>query len=324
MLPNLKRTITALVGVASITALVLLALFMMRRPTLTPAVEMSQLPSQEIVNVPFGPGMDEFSRALPTADTDGSQLPGRRAVAPSHKLDTMRDPQEALSTVAVEDNKGSESLVPQNAAFDSASHADNTADGVVPSREALENREAAVREPSDKQSVIASSPASPSAAAGDRVSKYLSGRASELLAEIQSEGAGLTLHAETLGTFSRNSQFNWQSHAHYLHRVKGHINAVGERTAELQRIRYAVLPWQQQAITDVTAHAAQVAASTSAAIVHLRENQNRLFVTEYREHLTAIADRSEVMKQTVDKFLDYEKTQQRFQRLQNELELAGD
>jgi vacuolar-type H+-ATPase subunit D/Vma8 len=38
----------------------------------------------------------------------------------------------------------------------------------------------------------------------------------------------------------------------------------------------------------------------------------------------SIADRSEDMKQTVDKFLDYEKTQQRFQRLQNELELAGD
>jgi hypothetical protein len=165
--------------------------------------------------------------------------------------------------------------------------------------------------------------ASPPAPSPDS-SAYLSGRASTLLAEVQEEAAGLTLHAEILGTLSRNSQFNWQSHAHYLHRVKGHINAVGKRTAELQRIRHAVLPWQQQAITDVTAHATQVAASTSAAIVHLRENQNRLFVTEYREHLTAISDRSEDMKQTVDKFLDYEKTQQRFQRLQNELELAGD
>jgi hypothetical protein len=30
------------------------------------------------------------------------------------------------------------------------------------------------------------------------------------------------------------------------------------------------------------------------------------------------------MKQTVDKFLDYERAQQKFQQLQNELELAGD
>jgi signal transduction histidine kinase len=106
--------------------------------------------------------------------------------------------------------------------------------------------------------------------------------------------------------------------------VKGHINAVGERIAELQQIRHTVLPWQQQAITEVASHAAQVATSTQAAIVHLRENQDRLFASEYRDHLTTIEGRSGDMKQTVDKFLDYEKAQQNFQRLQNELELAGD
>ena len=127
-----------------------------------------------------------------------------------------------------------------------------------------------------------------------------------------------------MGTFAWNPHYSWQSHAFYLDRVKGHINAVGERLAELQQIRYTVLPWQQQAITEVTSHAAQVATSTQAAIVHLRENQNRLFVSEYRDHLATIAGRSGDMKQTVDKFLDYEKAQQKFQQLQNELELAGD
>jgi hypothetical protein len=108
-----------------------------------------------------------------------------------------------------------------------------------------------------------------------------------------------------------------------LNKVKGHINAVGERTAELQQIRYAVLPWQQQAITEVTSHAAKVAASTQAAIVYLNENQNRLFVSEYGDHVTTIAHSSEDMKQTVDKFLDYDKTQRKLQQLQNELELGG-
>src|SRR4029077_18856822 len=137
--------------------------------------------------------------------------------------------------------------------------------------------------------------------------------ASTLLAQIKAEAAGLRRNAETLGTFASNFQYSWQSHANYLDRVKGHINAVGERTAELQRIRHAVLPWQQQAITGVTSHAAQVAANTEAAILHLRENQNYLFAPEYIDHLTAIADRSEDMKQTVDKFLDYGKTQQKLQ-----------
>lgn len=166
--------------------------------------------------------------------------------------------------------------------------------------------------------------ASPPAAPRGAPETYLSGRASTLLAQIQEEATGLTLHAETLGTFAWNPHYSWQSHAFYLDGVKGHINAVGERIAELQQIRHTALPWQQLAITEVTSHAAQVAASTQAAIVHLRENQNRLFVSEYRDHLATIAGRSGDMKETVDKFLDYEKTQQKFQQLQNELELAGD
>jgi hypothetical protein len=145
-----------------------------------------------------------------------------------------------------------------------------------------------------------------------------------LLAEVQEEAVGLTRHAETLETFARNPDFSWESHAFYLDRVKGHINEVGERTAELQRISDAVLPWQQKAIHHVTSHAAQVAASTQAAIAHLRTNQNRLFVSDYRDHLTRIADRSGEMKETVDKFIDYEKTQQEYQELKDELELSGD
>jgi UDP-N-acetylglucosamine 2-epimerase len=172
-------------------------------------------------------------------------------------------------------------------------------------------------------SVFASPPApSPGALETDKLA-YLSERASMLLAEIKTQTAELGPDADTLGTFARNPHLSWQSHAFYLDRVKGHINAIGERTAELQQIRYAVLPWQEQAITEVTSHAAQVAASTQAAIVYLNENQGRRFVPEYRDHLTTIADSSEDMKQAVDKFLAYEKTQQKLQDLQNELDLGG-
>jgi hypothetical protein len=171
-------------------------------------------------------------------------------------------------------------------------------------------------------SVFASPPApSPGAPETDDLA-YLSERASTLLAEIQKESAELSRHADTLGTFARSPQYSLQSHTFYLNKVKGHINAVGERTAELQQIRHAVLPWQEQAITEVTSHAAQVAASTQAAIVYLNENQGRHFVPEYRDHLTTIADSSMDLKDTVGKFLEYEKAQQKVQQLQNELELA--
>src|ERR1700746_1775091 len=91
-------------------------------------------------------------------------------------------------------------------------------------------------------SVFASSPTQAPESQTD-----LSRRASTLLGEVQDEAVRLRLHAEKLGTLAGNLQYSWQSHAFYLDRVKGHINAVGERTAELQQIRDTVLPWQQQA-----------------------------------------------------------------------------
>jgi hypothetical protein len=105
--------------------------------------------------------------------------------------------------------------------------------------------------------------------------------------------------------------------------VKVHINEVGERIAELQRIRNAVLPWQQQATTELTTHAVQVAASTQAAIVQLNENRNSLITSEYQAHLMTIDDSSADMQEWVNKFLDYENAQQKFLQLQDETGTGG-
>lgn len=163
--------------------------------------------------------------------------------------------------------------------------------------------------------------ACPPAAAGG-IQSYPSVRASQLLAEIQGETATLSADAAQLQALTRHPQYHWQTHAEYLNRLKLHVHAVGERTAELQQIGAKTLPWQQSAIKQVTSHAAQMAASTQAAILYLNDNPGRLFVPEYQSHVAQIADSSQNMKQTVDQFLDYEKTQQRFQRLQYQLELA--
>lgn len=149
-------------------------------------------------------------------------------------------------------------------------------------------------------------------------------RASSLLSEIRAENVALRLSAETLESLSRHPQFSWQTHAAHLEKVKAHINEVGIRTAELQRISDRALPWQQQAIAEVTSHAARVAANTQAALVYLNENQARLLAPEYTNHLITIANSSRDMHQTVSKFLDFERTQQRLQRLQAELELSPD
>lgn len=151
---------------------------------------------------------------------------------------------------------------------------------------------------------------------------YSSERASRLLSEIQAETTGLAQNAGQLEALARHPQYSWESHATYLEAVKGHINAVGDRTAELQRISANTLPWQQQAIAQVTSHAARVAAHTEAAIRYLNDNHTQLFVPEYKNHVATIVDGSQSMKQSVDRFLDYERAQEKFQRLQTQLELA--
>ena len=146
----------------------------------------------------------------------------------------------------------------------------------------------------------------------------------ELLADIQKETAELRPQPFTLAPFPWDSQYKGKNRSTFLDRAMGHMNVVGERIGNLQQMRHSVLPWQQRAITEVNSHAKRVAESIQAAIVDLRENQNRLFVSEYREHLTTIANHSGEMKHTVDKFLDYEKTPKEAQRLQYEMQLVGD
>ena len=149
-----------------------------------------------------------------------------------------------------------------------------------------------------------------------QVSGFTSGQTSTLMAEIQREAALLRRHADRLESLARNTQISRESHAYHLDQVKLHINAVGKHTVHLQAVREDVVPWQQRAIDKLTSDAIEVAKSTEAAINHLRENRNLLFVSEYRDHLTTIAGHSEDMKQTVDKFLDFEKAQCKLQQLE--------
>jgi len=155
------------------------------------------------------------------------------------------------------------------------------------------------------------------------VNSYFIERSTALLKDLQGVAGKLNRDAETLGAFSRSSGLSWQSHAHYLNNARDHINKVGSLLRELQSMRRAVVPWQQQAIDGITPVAAEAAAHTEAAIKHLRDNQRRHFVPEYQDRLRMIEDRAAEMKQTVDNFLDYGETQRKLLHLQRTLELVG-
>ena len=155
------------------------------------------------------------------------------------------------------------------------------------------------------------------------VDSHESLRSTRLLKDLQVVTSELHRHAETLGTFATRPEFSWQSHATYLNDVREQINEAGVVIKELQDMQHAVAPWQQEAISRIHPVALQLAKHTEAAILHLNENQNLRFVSEYRDRLTAISDHSSDLKNTIDRFVDYGETQRKLNRLEGDLDLAS-
>lgn len=145
--------------------------------------------------------------------------------------------------------------------------------------------------------------------------------ASDLLAQVQVLSGKLRVDSDTLASFTR-SNLSSQSHATRLNLVRDHINQIGDKLARLQEIRHVTSPWQQRAIEQVVPVAAQMAAHTQAAIEHLNENQGYLFAPAYQDHLEAVAEHADTMSTILAKFLDLGNTQQKLQRLQQDLEMV--
>ena len=143
---------------------------------------------------------------------------------------------------------------------------------------------------------------------------YASERASELLFQIQDETTGLLLNAEILRALTKESETRWESHVSYLGEINGHINEVWNRAFDLHRISSHTLPWQQDAIGQLTTHASEVAASTQAAIDCLDGANDSEPQPEYMRQVTALADASQKIAQTMSRFFDRYMAQQKLRR----------
>jgi hypothetical protein len=148
-------------------------------------------------------------------------------------------------------------------------------------------------------------------------------RSTQLLKDLQVVSSELNQHAETLGTFATRPQMSWQSHATYLAGVRDQINEAGLVLKELQDMRHTVEPWQQRAIDRIHPVALQLADHAEAAIEHLNEYRGSLWMPQYTERLTSIADHASDMKSTVDNFVEYGEAQRKLESLEDRPELAA-
>lgn len=143
---------------------------------------------------------------------------------------------------------------------------------------------------------------------------YAVERASELLFKVQDEATTLILNAEILRALTRETDANLEGHLGYLHEIKTRINAIWDRTFDLRRISPSTLAWQRETIAELSAHGAQTAVSTQAAIDLLRESGQSLCTPEYRHHVTMLADASQRIRDTMTRFFDRYMMQQRSRR----------
>lgn len=170
---------------------------------------------------------------------------------------------------------------------------------------------------------FSAAPVSPSAACADQTQDWnFPAEASGLLAEIRTSAAILTRTTDTLESHARHG-LNWQSHADELTVARTHINAIGERLARLQTIREVSAPWQREALDSILPSAVQLAERTEAAIRHLNENRRTILAETYKDHVRAMTDHANQVKQAVDLHLEFQRTQNQLDALRFQMSQLG-
>jgi hypothetical protein len=138
------------------------------------------------------------------------------------------------------------------------------------------------------------------------------------LKELSSLMGQLNYDADQLRSVQHSAR-RWETHASQLSQVKERVNLVGAQFKTLQSLRSIAAPWQQETIDRTLPIAAQVAASTSAALNHLNENRTRLYDPEYVGHLHRIGALSKDMHDIVDTHLKIIEARDRIQTLEDKL-----
>lgn len=147
-------------------------------------------------------------------------------------------------------------------------------------------------------------------------------RATELLKQLRTVSLQLSRDSESLKAVTALPDTHWLSHAYYVAGIREHINRAGDLLREMEGIRSGLAPWQRQAVDRVVPVAAALAQRTEAVITHLRENPHAIRVAEYRDHVSAVWDHSEDMRQSVRDFLDYGETRDNLNELEQRLEMS--
>jgi hypothetical protein len=143
---------------------------------------------------------------------------------------------------------------------------------------------------------------------------------SKLLSDSKAEAAALYSDANDMERFTA-SKLSWESHAQKLEQIRTHVNKCGELVQKLNDIKHQGSPWQQQAVERITPLLSELASNTTTTIEHMKNNRNKLQFPPYPDYLTTNSDLAKSLSELVADYVSYGKTKDRFERLNEKLEV---
>jgi hypothetical protein len=145
---------------------------------------------------------------------------------------------------------------------------------------------------------------------------------SRLLEDARAKAAVLSRDADEMEALTR-SAVSWQTHASMLDTMKEDVNELARDVEKLTAARDKASPWQQQAIDRMLPMMRELAANTTAAINHLKEQPSRPTSPSYAEYLRQNAETSRELSDMISSFVQYGQTRAKLQRLEQRLEVAS-
>jgi hypothetical protein len=145
---------------------------------------------------------------------------------------------------------------------------------------------------------------------------------SRLLEDARDKAAVLSRDADEMEALTR-SDVSWQTHAAMLDIMKEDVNNLAKDVEQLTAARDKASPWQRQAIDRMLPLMRELAANTTAAINHLKEQPSRPTSGDYAQYLRQNAETSRQLSDLVSSVVQYGQTRAKLHELEQRIEVAS-
>lgn len=144
---------------------------------------------------------------------------------------------------------------------------------------------------------------------------------SRLLNEAKTYAHYAESDAAELHSYS-NSRLSWQTHAHQLEIIRGHINHMGKLLQQMEDIRHEGSSYQQDAIDRIDPLLRQMADQLTVTIEHGNKWPERIHMMKYKNYTKACYDLASQTSKLISDIVAYDKAMATQQMYEHQLEMS--